>query len=176
MVVFAFFNTARLDDIKSKEGESTLLETLTAGNYMETASKFDLSRVTWKSGGTAISGSRSDNQSRVKVPENEDIPEDVYGNILLLNEYEEADGAASGSVTYTYNVKFGEPLEGAFTLNWSADPTIITGITDLRNNRQPVSVTYTNLAGQTGDTPFDGVNIVQTRFDDGTTRTSKIIR
>lgn len=79
-------------------------------------------------------------------------------------------------MTYTYDVGYGTPTEGAFTLNWSADPTIITGITDLRNNRQPVSVTYTNLAGQTGDTPFDGVNIVQTRFDDGTTRTSKIIR
>lgn len=39
-----------------------------------------------------------------------------------------------------------------------------------------VSVTYVNSLGMTSDQPFDGVNIVVTRYSDGTTSTSKVIR
>ena len=39
-----------------------------------------------------------------------------------------------------------------------------------------VSVTYVNSLGMTSDKPFDGVNIVVTRYSDGTTSTSKVIR
>jgi hypothetical protein len=39
-----------------------------------------------------------------------------------------------------------------------------------------VSVTYVNSLGMTSDKPFDGVNIVITRYSDGTTSTTKVLR
>ena len=38
------------------------------------------------------------------------------------------------------------------------------------------SVSYVNLAGQTSSKPFEGVNIVVTRYSDGTTGTTKIVK
>ena len=65
-----------------------------------------------------------------------------------------------------------------FNIRWTAPiPTsLITEVTDLRDSREAVGVTYTNLAGQVSDKPFTGVNIVVTRYDDGSTRTDKVIR
>ncbi len=40
----------------------------------------------------------------------------------------------------------------------------------------PVSVTYVNAQGMQSSQPFDGLNIVITRYSDGSTTTSKIIR
>lgn len=39
-----------------------------------------------------------------------------------------------------------------------------------------VSVTYVNSLGMTSDKPFEGVNIVITRYSDGTTSTSKVMQ
>ena len=38
------------------------------------------------------------------------------------------------------------------------------------------SVTYVNTHGMTSDQPFDGVNIVVTRYTDGTMSTTKLVR
>ena len=53
---------------------------------------------------------------------------------------------------------------------------MIVGINEFMNGIVPVSVTYVNPQGMQSSRPFDGVNIVVTRYSDGTTRTSKIIR
>ena len=50
-----------------------------------------------------------------------------------------------------------------------------TGI-ELLNARQVVGTKYYNVAGIESDTPFQGVNIVVTRYDDGSTTTTKIIK
>ncbi len=42
--------------------------------------------------------------------------------------------------------------------------------------RQPVSVKYYNAAGVESDKPFQGVNIVVTRYSDGSTTTTKILK
>lgn len=58
------------------------------------------------------------------------------------------------------------------TLPWSEIPT---GIAEI-NAANEVSKTYFNAQGIQSDKPFDGMNIVVTRYSDGTTRTTKVVR
>ena len=51
---------------------------------------------------------------------------------------------------------------------------IITGINELSEITYVVSKTYVNAQGMQSDKPFDGLNIVVTRFSDGTTTTTKV--
>ena len=53
---------------------------------------------------------------------------------------------------------------------------VITAVDVTPAAKVPVSVSYTNLAGQSGNTPFHGMNIVTTRYSDGTTSVSKVIK
>ena len=55
---------------------------------------------------------------------------------------------------------------------WNEIPTSISEI----NASTVVSKTYINAQGQKSDRPFDGVNIVVTRYSDGSTKTTKVIR
>lgn len=48
-----------------------------------------------------------------------------------------------------------------------------TGVSDVDASREVAGVTYYNVAGVAQSTPFDGVNIVVTRYTDGTTSTVK---
>jgi len=52
----------------------------------------------------------------------------------------------------------------------------VVGINELYTTIVPVDVTYVNPQGMQSSRPFDGVNIVVTRYSDGSTRTSKIVR
>lgn len=58
------------------------------------------------------------------------------------------------------------------TVPWDNVPT---GIIEL-NASTIVAKTYVNAQGQTSDTPFDGINIVITRYSDGTTATTKVVK
>ena len=58
----------------------------------------------------------------------------------------------------------------------SAKPDPFVGINELHDGIVPVDVTYVNPQGMQSNKPFDGVNIVVTRYSDGTTSTSKVIR
>ncbi|MBR5117273.1 MAG: DUF2436 domain-containing protein [Muribaculaceae bacterium] len=62
--------------------------------------------------------------------------------------------------------------EFPFTINSG----IPTGVEMLNANRQVVGTKYYNVAGIESDTPFQGVNIVVTRYNDGSTTTTKIIK
>lgn len=54
---------------------------------------------------------------------------------------------------------------------------IITAVNELYGaGVEPVSVTYVNAQGMQSSKPFDGINIVVTRYSDGSTTTSKIVR
>ena len=61
-------------------------------------------------------------------------------------------------------------------------PTSITeenqfvGIENLKGNKKVVNMQYANICGQLADTPFEGLNIVITRYEDGTTMTTKVIK
>ena len=59
------------------------------------------------------------------------------------------------------------------------ESSIITAVRDLNTTadaRQIAGVQYVNVAGQVSDRPFQGVNIVITRYTDGTTATTKVVR
>ena len=50
-----------------------------------------------------------------------------------------------------------------------------TAINDLATDKNVKSVKYVNVTGQTSDKPFDGVNIVVTKYNDGTQKTTKVM-
>ena len=52
---------------------------------------------------------------------------------------------------------------------------IVTGIDDV-TNKQVAGVKYYNLAGMESDRPFNSVNIIVTRYTDGSISTSKVMR
>ncbi len=54
--------------------------------------------------------------------------------------------------------------------------SVITGLVENLNTREVVGVKYYNVAGIESNTPFDGVNIVVTRYSDGSTTTTKILK
>lgn len=51
-----------------------------------------------------------------------------------------------------------------------------TGVNSVIVDRSVTSVTYYNMMGQASDRPFDGMNIIVTRYSDGTTSTAKVIK
>ena len=53
---------------------------------------------------------------------------------------------------------------------------ITTGIVEFYSGKAIVDVTYVNAQGMKSDKPFSGVNIVITRYSDGTTSTTKVVR
>jgi hypothetical protein len=55
---------------------------------------------------------------------------------------------------------------------WSDVATSVAEI----NGNSIVSKTYVNAQGIKSDKPFSGLNIVITRFADGTTQTTKVVR
>ena len=63
-------------------------------------------------------------------------------------------------------------------LNFSIDSSseIITGIFDIDGAKQVVGVKYYNVAGIESDKPFEGINIVVTRYSDGSVVTRKEVK
>jgi hypothetical protein len=55
-------------------------------------------------------------------------------------------------------------------------PSPWTAVSEIGYNNMIESVTYVNALGMQSDKPFDGVNIVITRYSNGTTSTTKVIR
>lgn len=55
-------------------------------------------------------------------------------------------------------------------------PTFIKGIYTNTSHGEIVSVTYYNAQGMKSDKPFDGINIIVTRYSDGTATTTKVMR
>ena len=57
-------------------------------------------------------------------------------------------------------------------INWNEIPTSIHEV----NTANEVDVTYINAQGLKSDKPFNGVNIVITRYSDGSTKTTKMVK
>lgn len=113
------------------------------------------------------------------------------GIVRLINDEEAAGGSASAPRRADGSANAGNvnPKPGNVTssryivspLNLSAtdEHNLITGIKDLTGDaavKQVESVSYVDVTGKMSNSPFDGVNIVVTRYSDGTTSTSKVIR
>jgi len=58
----------------------------------------------------------------------------------------------------------------------SKDGDVITGVAGVTGSHEVAGVDYINLAGQRSSRPWQGVNIVVTRYSDGTTQASKVLR
>ncbi len=60
--------------------------------------------------------------------------------------------------------------------SFSYDDNILTGVENVNMGKNVVSVEYVNAAGMTSSTPFKGVNIVVTRYNDGSQVTTKVVK
>lgn len=126
----------------------------------------------------------------------------VKGDILLLDEILEADvPMTTGSnprpktitipIHYTYQTNY--PGESAvisgtdrletiqqwpMTVNAQIILTkdVVTAVKEVKSEAQVASVTYYNIVGMSSDKPFSGINVVVTRYTDGTATTSKVIK
>jgi|GEM_PF-2437281 len=65
-------------------------------------------------------------------------------------------------------------LYNAAENTWTQSP--VTAVYELSYDSNVVSTTYYNMQGMQSSTPFEGVNIVVTRYSDGTTRTVKVVK
>lgn len=66
-----------------------------------------------------------------------------------------------------------------YPLDLTADEShIVTEVRDLNGNavREVASVKYVSITGVVSDKPFEGMNIIVTRYTDGTTSTAKVMR
>ena len=127
-------------------------------------------------------------------PVNWDIPEGEFDK-LIYEEYTNSDQVSIGghdeykfgALLYNAEIKFRvrfyyvkyERATGkrSFYVVERTAPweDISTSIAEFTSNNE-VSKTYYNAQGIQSDKPFDGVNIVVTRYSDGTTKTSKVVR
>ncbi len=92
-----------------------------------------------------------------------------------------ADGSANdGNVKpKPNNVTSSRYIVSPLNLSATDEHNLITGIKDLTGDaavKQVVSVSYVDVTGKMSNSPFDGVNIVVTRYSDGTTSTSKVVK
>lgn len=62
-----------------------------------------------------------------------------------------------------------------YPLEWSVN-SVITAIDGVQSGKTITRVVYYNLMGVESDKPHPGINIVETRYSDGTRTTTKIIR
>ena len=53
---------------------------------------------------------------------------------------------------------------------------VLTAVEDVESSKTVAGVRYVNMTGQQSQQPFEGVNVVVTRYTDGTTSTTKLIK
>jgi len=99
-----------------------------------------------------------------------------FGNLLTQLNYDYAGNLfASGSKLGILSI----PTEdNRHTTPAKMEFIVKTGIDDINANvaKKVVSVKYVNIAGMESTTPFQGVNIVVTRYEDGSQSTTKVIK
>ena len=66
--------------------------------------------------------------------------------------------------------------EGGYAVYPCQNDATVTAIVENWNDMWPVEVMYVNVMGQTSDKPFDGLNIIVTRYSNGTITTIKVIK
>ncbi len=104
---------------------------------------------------------------RIYFTKNENLPQtqsDLNGAPLLRDEPTAATGDGKFYI-----------VEAVVDKTFKANE-VVTSVISLDNARQVVSEKYYNPAGIESDTPFKGVNIVVTRYSDGSTTTTKILK
>lgn len=69
-----------------------------------------------------------------------------------------------------------DPDHVGYVVKAEKDPGVMVAVNELEYHGEIVNQTYYNIQGMESDKPFQGVNIVVTRFSDGTTSVSKVVR
>ncbi len=65
---------------------------------------------------------------------------------------------------------------GVYALDLPSGGGGITAVKDVKGNKEVVSVSYYNIMGVESTTPFEGINIVVTRYSDGSATSHKVMR
>ena len=111
---------------------------------------------------------------------------DAQGKPILRNDITEDDlkifvrfyyvvkGMADGWTPGTRGQ--GDDPAGYGSESGSSSPGIATSVNEIRYHGEAVETIYYNVQGMSSDRPFEGVNIVVTRYSDGATVVSKVIR
>ena len=62
-----------------------------------------------------------------------------------------------------------------FPLDLLGHGSTFTDVNEVESARVVESVSFFNVMGQESKTPFQGINIVVTRYNDGTTQVNKVL-
>ena len=95
------------------------------------------------------------------------------GNLAITPVTAKASSRDLTAAEYPYYV-----AEGEVEFTSSVYNQIVTGISDLNmdGNREVMSVSYVNTIGQASSKPWQGINIVVTRYTDGSVVTRKEVK
>ena len=129
--------------------------------------------------GDYVNDPAADRSAQVLVGEKlTNEPTCVFGDDNALDFGAQTDASIKFLVRFYY-VKVGQnasekPMYYVVEqlIDWNNNETAINEISDNR----VISKTYYNSLGVASQTPFNGVNIVITRYSDGTTKSAKIVR
>ena len=105
--------------------------------------------------------------------------DNVYEFQAIIRKAVEGGSSSAPSRVNTNSPKEGQQANGNYViypLNLKDASGVITEVTEVKTTAEVESVTYYNIAGMQSDKPFDGINIVMTRYTDGTVSTSKVIK
>ena len=67
-------------------------------------------------------------------------------------------------------------LAVGYILQLSDDPVVVTEVSTVKTNAQVASVKYINVAGMVSDRPFEGINLIETTYTDGTRTVTKVVK
>ena len=112
------------------------------------------------------------------------LVEYVGGELNALNDWTFFDLSELGEVVSVY-FTLNSTDSGAYGMNTAAyfcmdkfqvKSDTPTAVENINADKQMIGVQYVNMAGMTSDKPFDGMNVVVTTYNDGTTTTAKVIK
>jgi hypothetical protein len=112
------------------------------------------------------------------------LVEFVDGQLNALNDWTFFDLSSLGEVESVY-FTLNSTDSGAYGMNTAAyfcmdkfqvKSDTPTAVENINADKQMTGVQYVNMAGMTSDKPFDGMNVVVTTYNDGTTTTAKVIK
>ena len=89
-----------------------------------------------------------------------------------------SNGAPSRIAPFSDGMETPQPAYIVYPLEGQNSSENVTGVEELLNvnTKTVVSVHYYNMMGMESRTPFDGINVVVTRYSDGSTSTLKVIK
>ena len=98
------------------------------------------------------------------------------GLVLRLTLAADDSFTANNAYVQFVNVLLATPTSAYLSADVLAKVNNGSGVEEVESSKHVVNVRYINVAGQESETPFSGVNIVMTTYDDGTVITTKVVK